>query len=101
MALAARVDCRHDPEITAKGKPFRHLQRIELYLKNGKRIDRIAEAPRGSEKNFASEEEIVAKFRNLASRVLPRPQVDELTEAVLNLEKLPNAARLAELMSAA
>ncbi len=98
MALAAKVEMRHDPAITAKGKNFRHLQRVELYLKNGAKIEALAEAPRGSEKKFATDEEIVAKFRNLGSRVLPSSQIEQLIDATLGLEKLPDAARIAQLM---
>ena len=61
-------------------------------------IEALAEAPRGSEKKFASDEQIVAKFCNLASRALSPSQVEQLIDATLGLEKLPDAARLARLM---
>ena len=48
---------------------------------------------------FGSDAEVVGKFENLASRVLPKAQVDELCDMVLNLEKMDDAAKLARLLA--
>ena len=56
------------------------------------------EAPRGSEQSFASADDIVDKFRKLTRAVMPDKQQDALVDAVLNLERLPDSKRLAELM---
>ncbi len=101
MALADRVEVRHDPAITARGAGFRHVVRVEVRLRSGERMECIKESPRGSEKNFASAAEIVEKFEKLASHALPRARVAELRDAVLAMEKLPDAARIADLMVAA
>jgi tripartite-type tricarboxylate transporter receptor subunit TctC len=58
-----------------------------------------AGTPRGSEPNFASEARIVAKFEKLAARALPRQRTAQLRDAVLGMEKLRDAARLAQLMT--
>ena len=57
------------------------------------------ETPRGSEPNFASAAQIVAKFEKLAAHALKRSQAQQLRDAVLGMEKLRDAARLAQLMA--
>ena len=99
MALAEKVEVHHDPEITAKGAKFRHMVRVELHLKDGSRMDRTVEAARGSEKKFASESDIVEKFEKLAAKALPHSRIGELRDAMLNLDKAPDATRIARLLA--
>jgi len=98
MALADKVAVVADPAITAKGAQFRHMVRVAVHLRNGERLECTKEAPRGSERDFASAAEIARKFEQLARHALPEARVAELRDAVLGLEKLADAARLAELM---
>jgi 2-methylcitrate dehydratase PrpD len=99
MALAEKVDVREDPEYTAKGSKSRHLVRVEVHLKGGKKMERVVAAGRGNEHNFASEADVVAKFEKLAIRALPKAQVGELRDAMLGLEDLKDATRIAELLA--
>jgi aconitate decarboxylase len=94
MALGEKVAVRHDPQITARGAKFRHMVRVEVHLADGGRHDETVEAPRGSERNFASAADVVAKFRKLAGRVLSDAQTDRLAELVLGCDKLPDVAPL-------
>jgi 2-methylcitrate dehydratase PrpD len=98
IALSRRVEVREDPEITALGSRFRHKVHVEVHLRDGSIERETCEAPRGSEKSFASEEEIVAKFIKLTRHILPEKQRDDLIEAVLEMENLPSASRLVDLM---
>jgi aconitate decarboxylase len=98
LALAEKVEMFHDPAITAKGPQFRHLVRIEVTLKDGTKMERTAEISR-HKKNFASDAEVVAKFEKLAVKVLPKAQVEELRDAVLGLDKLDDAAKVARLLA--
>ena len=66
IALSERVHVHADPAITARGAKFRHTVRVQVLLKNGKRLERSAETPRGGDANFAGAAEIVAKFEKLA-----------------------------------
>jgi aconitate decarboxylase len=97
-ALADKVEVRADPEISAKGPQYRHMVRVEVFLNDGSRLDRTVETPRGSEKNFASEAQIIEKFEKLAAYSLKRAQAAELREAVLGMEKLDAASHLVKLM---
>jgi 2-methylcitrate dehydratase PrpD len=99
MALAEKVEVREDPAYTAKGSKFRHLVRVEVHLKSGQTMERIVEAGRGNENNFASEADVVAKFEKLAAHALPKAQVEELRDALLGIEKLADAARVGELLA--
>ncbi len=94
IALSRSVEVRHDPEITALGSKFRHKVHVEVHLRDGSVERETREAPRGSETSFASEAEIVGKFRKLTrDRLSPRQQ-DAIVEAVLGMEDLPSAYQL-------
>jgi 2-methylcitrate dehydratase PrpD len=99
MALAGRVEVRHDPAITARGALYRHAVRVEARLNDGTRMERSIEAPRGSENKFASDAEVIAKFEKLGRRALPSGQLAELRDTVMTLEKLSDARKIAELLS--
>ena len=99
MALAEKVDVREDPAYTAQGSKSRHLVRVEVQLKGGKKMERIVAAGRGNEHNFASEADVVAKFEKLAIHALPQAQVGELRDAILGIENLADAGRIAELLA--
>jgi 2-methylcitrate dehydratase PrpD len=99
MAHAELVEVHHDPEITAKGAKFRHMVRVELHLKNGTRMERTVEAPRGSEQKFGTEADIVEKFEKLAGKALPRQRVEALRDAMLGLDRLSDSSEIARLLS--
>lgn len=99
MALADKVKVVSDPEITARGSKFRHLVKVELFLKDGTVLEQTVEAPLGSERRFATEEQVVGKFQKLAGHILPADQVASIRDAVLHLENLPRAATLAGLLT--
>jgi len=87
IALAERIEVRHDPSITARGAKFRHMVRVEVFLTDGSHHEVTVEAPRGSERNFASEAEIVAKFHKLTRDVLGTTRADQIVDLVLNCQK--------------
>jgi aconitate decarboxylase len=99
MALADKVEVVHDPAITALGAKFRHKVHVEVHLNDATVMKRTVEAARGSEKKFATDAEIIAKFEKLALKALPRQQVEALCDAVLGLEKLHDASRIAQLLA--
>jgi 2-methylcitrate dehydratase PrpD len=101
IALSERVEVRADPAITARGAKFRHTVRVQVQLKDGRRLERGADTPRGGDANFAPAADIVDKFEKLAAHALPKSRIAELRDAVLGLEQLEDAAELAALMSKA
>jgi 2-methylcitrate dehydratase PrpD len=99
MALAGKVNVLHDPEITARGASYRHMVRVETHLRDGTCMKRTVEAPRGSERQFAADEEVIEKYGKLAAKALPPQRVSALRDAVLDLERLPDAHQLAALLA--
>jgi len=100
MKLAEKVEVLHDPAITALGAKLRHKVHVELHLNDGTVMKRTVTAARGSEDFFATDAEIIEKFEKLASKALPKAQVAELRDAVMGIEKLPDATVLSKLLSA-
>src|SRR5207237_436100 len=66
IALAERVTEVADPAITAKGAKHRHEVRVQIELRDGRRLERTQLTPRGSEASFAPEADILTKFTTLA-----------------------------------
>ena len=94
--LSKKVTVLHDPAITARGANYRHMVRVEVQLKNGARLEQTVEAPRGSETSFASEADIVRKFKALAAHAVSGAKADEVVNLVLGVDKLGRAEQIAE-----
>jgi len=88
LALAAKVEVQEDPAITARGAKFRHMVSVAVHLTDGHVLQDTVEAPRGSERNFPSTADVVAKFTKLAGRVMPSTQVQRIATTVLDLDRL-------------
>lgn len=97
LALIQRIHVEEDPEITARGRAYRHMVHVEIRLKDETVLRKTVDKKVGSDA-FPDDARIVGKFENLARRVLPRAQVDELRDAVLDLEKIDDASRIAWLL---
>jgi aconitate decarboxylase len=95
LLVAEKVEVEHDPAITARGASFRHMVRVEVQLTDGTRLAETIEAPRGSEQKFASEQDVLDKFRKLTARVLTDAQSQEIAELVLAADTLPDIGALA------
>jgi aconitate decarboxylase len=96
ITLSRKVVVVHDPAITALGAGARHKVRVEVHFRDGAVECETREAPRGSERSFASADEIAAKFRKLTKATMSSKQQDALIEAVLGLDKLPDSRTLIE-----
>jgi aconitate decarboxylase len=98
MKLSEIVHVHHDDAITKLGAKMRHKVRVQVALNDGSRMERTVESARGSEYKFASEADIVEKFEKLAAKALPKPQVEQLRDAMLGLDKLDDAVKIAQLL---
>jgi 2-methylcitrate dehydratase PrpD len=94
MALAAQVEVVHDPAITARGAKLRHMVRVDVRFNDGTQESETVEAPRGSEQKFASEADVVEKFRKLARRTCSDAQAERIVELVLGSDKLADVGVL-------
>jgi 2-methylcitrate dehydratase PrpD len=94
IALAAKVAALHDPAITARGAKFRHMVRVDAEFVDGTIVSETVEAPRGSERKFATEADVVEKFRKLARRAVTDAQAERIVEFTLACDKLENVGEL-------
>jgi len=70
--------------------------RVDVNLKNGTTLEQTVEAPRGSEKSFASKTDVIQKFKKLATHVISNARADNVVNLVLGADKLDNAARISQ-----
>lgn len=101
MRIAAKVAVAEAPEITARGSQYRHMVHVTVTLQDGTTLDETVEAGRGSEHSFASAEDVIAKFRKLASRRIDTAQVEAIVAHVMDAERLDSAAALVRLLAGA
>jgi 2-methylcitrate dehydratase PrpD len=99
LAVAGRVRVVEDPAITLRGATSRHMVRVELFLKGGTTLTETVEAPRGSERQFASDAEVVGKYEHLAQKVLSPAKMAALRDAVLEMDTLPDSRQILVLLS--
>jgi 2-methylcitrate dehydratase PrpD len=99
IELSKKVSVLHDPAITARGANYRHMVRVDVHLKNGVKLEQAVETPRGSEASFASQAEIVGKFKKLATHVVSDARADEVVNLVLGAEKLARAEQIAQALA--
>lgn len=99
IRASRKVSVVEDPAITARGKAFRHMVRVEATLRDGTRMEETVEAPRGSEHSFASADQVIAKFRKLAGRRIARDQVERIVDGVMGAERMEDAAGLVALLA--
>jgi 2-methylcitrate dehydratase PrpD len=100
IAFSRRVEVLEDPQITALGPRYRHKVRVEIRLKNGEIHEETVEAPRGSEKKFATDQDVIDKFRKLAGSRMKELQIDRIIDLVANAERMASARELATALGA-
>ncbi|HZL40640.1 MAG TPA: MmgE/PrpD family protein [Pseudolabrys sp.] len=99
IELSKKIRVVHDPSITAQGSNYRHKVRVEVHLKNGVKLEQTVEAPRGSETSFASEADIVGKFKKLATHAVSGAKADTIVNLALGAEKLARAEQIAQALA--
>jgi aconitate decarboxylase len=98
IELSRKVQVIHDPAITALGAAHRHQVRVGVFFCDGTVEREMRDAPRGSEQNFASEAQIIEKFRKLTRAAMTEQQQNALIGAVLRLEQLPDSRAMIALL---
>jgi len=95
--ISRRVTVREDPKLTAMLPDVRPA-RVEVKLKDGRKLTETVERPPGGFDNPYTEEELVKKFRHLAGMTLPEQSLDALEKMLLNLPDLEDVAELSPLL---
>jgi 2-methylcitrate dehydratase len=70
----------------------------EIITKEGKRFQCRVDYPRGHARNPMTDEEIVEKFKSMASRYMGGKQMDQIVDVVFALDKLEDVGMLNRLM---
>ena len=91
--MADRVKVTEDPAFSKRFPAFLPC-RMEITLRDGTRKTATIDYPRGHYKNPLGDDELFAKFRELAARVLEKVQIDDLLEQVMRLEHSDNLEKL-------
>jgi 2-methylcitrate dehydratase PrpD len=99
MALAAKVEVVHDPAVTARGARFRHMVRVDVQFVDDTMESETVEAPRGSEQKFASEADVVEKFRKLSRHAVADAQAERIIELTLRCDKLDDVGELVSVLA--
>ena len=86
LALADRITIEEDPDLTRQF-PEKFACRIEITTRSGETLSAAVDHPRGHYKNPMSDDEVGAKYRTLAGRVLPQQQVEQSLEWLWRLEE--------------
>jgi 2-methylcitrate dehydratase PrpD len=97
IALSRKVDFIGDPAPISQVQ--RYWVRVEIFLKDGTRLEESVKAQRGSEEKFATDEDIVNKFEKLLKHIFPAQQVAAIRDCVLDLDKLDDTSKLTKLLA--
>ena len=84
--LIDKIAIKEDPEFSRQF-PNSIPCRIEIVTRNGQRKVAVGDYPRGHFRNPMTDDEVSAKFRDLAGRVLPRVRVDQALNRLWGLEE--------------
>jgi 2-methylcitrate dehydratase PrpD len=93
QAWLDRIAVRIDPRMADEAEPA-----VTLVAKDGRRYRVIVEFPAGSPANPLPDEQLIAKFRDLAGQILAAPRIEKIEKAVLNLEKVADVRDLPDLL---
>ncbi len=103
LALAKRVRGTVDPEFAARGisgsGDMFQSAKVFIRTKEGREYSQQVNVHKGSPQNPFSREELLDKFRSLASMALPKSRVEKIIVVIDELEKLDSVRELTTLMS--
>ena len=87
--LIDKIEVKEDVELTRRG-PECLPCRMEIKTRSGERKVAQTDYPRGHYKNPMTDEEVNAKFRNLAQRALPQERIAQALDALCRLDAAPD-----------
>jgi 2-methylcitrate dehydratase len=97
-SLMPKIVAQEDPRLTREhaGEMPRWPSRVDIDLKDGRRIGREAGPPKGHPLNPMSDTELEAKYWRMADRALPRSSGQRLLETMWSLPALADISALTE-----
>jgi 2-methylcitrate dehydratase len=97
--LMSKMWFQGDAEMT-KNFPEHWDCDVTITMKDGQVYTTHIDLPKGQPGNPMTEQEIEAKFSNMALKLMPRSQVDQIIQTVNNLENLNDVSALTKLLAA-
>ncbi|MBI2907931.1 MAG: MmgE/PrpD family protein [Chloroflexi bacterium] len=99
LDLMSRIKCTFDPELDKFWAERRaRTVNVEIRTRSGNSYSCLMDYPKGDTKNPMTQEEVEAKFRNLASKVMAEAQIRQVIRAVDGLEEVEDIGQLMELL---
>lgn len=96
-AMMKRIECVEDPAMDFDWFKRNIMRtRVEITLKNGKRVEQAVTFP--DDKPGYGYPEVVAKLRAMSEGLLPASRVAEIAETVERLDQLSDVSKLARLL---
>ena len=99
LEMANKINARHEPKFekkcTAPGQ-------VDIATNDGKMYTKKVDFPRGHPKNPATDEEVIAKFKEctgFSARPIGESKIDEAIDMVMNMEKVANLGETMALLS--
>lgn len=89
-----KVNYSHPPEF---GFGFR--SETVMKMKDGRQLSKVIDFPKGFAQNPLTEEDMQNKYKDCASLMLPRDQVECSLDMILNLESLDNISTLMDILT--
>ena len=93
--LIDKVVLQGDPKLDK----FRPAGISEIITKQGKKYSLRVDHPRGHARNPMTDEEVVDKFKSMASKCMSEDHVDQVIDTVFTLDKLDDIGKLNRLMA--
>jgi len=95
--LSTKTTLAEKDELTA-GYPDGIPNRVILKTRDQKVYTEEVKYPRGHAKNKMSDEEVVEKFKNNAEGILTNSEMENIIDAIMNLEKCENISKLIDIL---
>ncbi len=96
-ALIQKMNFSVDAEFD-KVFPKKRSASVEIKTKGGKSYSSQVDYPRGAPENPMTDEEIEAKFRGMASKLMGEKQIQQIFDTCYNLEKIKDVGQLMKLL---
>ena len=89
-----KITAEVDPKIESLGHEFRHMASIELTTNDNKKFNHTEKYRKGSPENPLTKDQIISKFKSLASYSYDETQVSKIKEKIDNIELSNNIENL-------
>jgi 2-methylcitrate dehydratase PrpD len=93
-----KIEIIHEPSFDDLPQGLRHRVNVKITTTDNRTFEKIVDHAKGSHKNPMTMEEVVGKFRLLASKVFDKERVAEIESAVFDVENEDNVSRLGDLL---